>query len=226
MDRDLDLALVRLYILAHAASAPVYGVRLLEELTRHGYHLGFGTLYPMLHRLEADGLLSREDRLENGRVRKYYVATAVGRERLAWARLRLADVYQELAGEPKAEPRPIAGNDGGAPLIDLESFRAWRASTGRPRPTLLDVRSASEYGAGHVPGARHLPYEELSDRLGELERQRPIVTYCTMRHRGSARSERAAVLLRGHGFEAWALDGGLPAWVGANLPLERTNTGT
>lgn len=212
--RDLELGLIRLSILAAAAREPVYGTRLLEELMRRGFPLRYGTLYPMLHRLAADGLLVREDRLEGGHIRKYYRATPAGRDALARARRLLDEARQTLAVEP--EPAGI--------LIDLDAYRAWQAGAREPRPTLLDVRSAPEYTAGHLPGARLLPAEELSDRLGELERERPVVTYCTMRHRGSARSERAASLLRGHGYRAWALDGGLPAWVAADLPLEGAGT--
>ena len=45
---------------------------MLKELGRHGHGVSYGTLYPALHRMEEDGLLEREDRVEGGRVRKYY----------------------------------------------------------------------------------------------------------------------------------------------------------
>jgi rhodanese-related sulfurtransferase len=41
-----------------------------------------------------------------------------------------------------------------------------------------------------------------------------------MRHRGDSRSERAAALLRESGYQAQALDGGVPAWRDAGLPVE------
>jgi rhodanese-related sulfurtransferase len=44
-------------------------------------------------------------------------------------------------------------------------------------PTVLDVRDADEYAAGHLPGARHLPGAELPGRLAEVPRGRPVVTY-------------------------------------------------
>ncbi len=44
-------------------------------------------------------------------------------------------------------------------------------------PTIVDVRGAEEYQAGHVPGARHVPLDELPRRLAELPRGRPVVTY-------------------------------------------------
>jgi sulfur-carrier protein adenylyltransferase/sulfurtransferase len=43
--------------------------------------------------------------------------------------------------------------------------------------TLLDVRQPAEYIGGHLPGARLIPLPELADRLGELERAKPIIAY-------------------------------------------------
>jgi len=48
---------------------------------------------------------------------------------------------------------------------------------GPDAPTVIDVRDADEYAAGHLPGARHIPGEELGARLGEVPRGRPVVTY-------------------------------------------------
>lgn len=78
--------------------------------------------------------------------------------------------------------------------------------------TLLDVRQDFEYAEGHLPGARHIPLPELSERLNELERNLPIVTYC----RSGKRSLAAANLLSGQGFQdVMSLEGGMLAWQGA-----------
>lgn len=95
-----------------------------------------------------------------------------------------------------------------------------RPGRGDPQ-VVIDVRSADEYAVGHVPGARHIPLDQLAGRLAELPVGRPVVTYCTMRHRGDSRGGRAAALLRERGFQAHALDGGLPAWAAAGYPVER-----
>jgi rhodanese-related sulfurtransferase len=42
---------------------------------------------------------------------------------------------------------------------------------------LIDVRQPGEYEEGHLPGARLIPIAELADRLGELDRSKPVVTY-------------------------------------------------
>lgn len=59
MLRGLFLGFIRIHILFHAAEAPVFGVALMAELGRHGYQIGPGTLYPILHKLARDGQLSR-----------------------------------------------------------------------------------------------------------------------------------------------------------------------
>lgn len=68
-DRDLYSGLIRLHMLHHAVSAPIFGLGMLEELARHGYRISPGTLYPLLHGLEQKGYLrSWEER--NGRSRR------------------------------------------------------------------------------------------------------------------------------------------------------------
>jgi PadR family transcriptional regulator, regulatory protein PadR len=94
--RDLELGAIRAHILHHAWRAPVYGSWMLHELERHGYELGYGTLYPALHRMEEEGLLSREDRLEGGRVRKYYAATEKGTRELDRVRGMIQELYREV----------------------------------------------------------------------------------------------------------------------------------
>ena len=79
MLRDFFLGFVKIHILHHAAQEPIYGLAMIEELRRHGYEVSPGTIYPVLHTMEADGYLSREDRVIGGKVRKYYAITAAGR---------------------------------------------------------------------------------------------------------------------------------------------------
>lgn len=94
--RDLELGAIRVHILHHAAHAEIYGSWMLAELERHGYHLSYGTLYPALHKMEEDGLLVREDRVEGGKSRKYYVATAKGQEELERVRGMLEELHREV----------------------------------------------------------------------------------------------------------------------------------
>ena len=75
---DILLAFARVHILHHAGEEPIFGLGMMEELYRHGYRLGAGTMYPLLHRLHEDGLLSVQTETINGKRRKYYTITARG----------------------------------------------------------------------------------------------------------------------------------------------------
>jgi rhodanese-related sulfurtransferase len=44
-------------------------------------------------------------------------------------------------------------------------------------PTIIDVRGADEYAAGHIPGALHIPEDQLAKRLAEIPNDRPVVPY-------------------------------------------------
>lgn len=87
---------VRLHILHHAAKEPIFGLEMIEELARHGYRLSAGTLYPMLHALEARGYLRSSGERNEGRRRRVYRATAAGRRALAAARAKVRELFGEL----------------------------------------------------------------------------------------------------------------------------------
>jgi PadR family transcriptional regulator PadR len=93
--RELLRGAVPVHVLHHAAEDEVYGAWMSEELTRHGYPISPGTLYPLLHRLQDAGLLTSTERVVDGRVRRVYTTTPTGQEELA----RLRAVVTELAGE-------------------------------------------------------------------------------------------------------------------------------
>ena len=75
---------------------------------------------------------------------------------------------------------------------------------------LIDVRPASEYRAGHIPGARSIPLAELEARLRELPRDREIVAYC--RGPYCVMALEAAELLRKKGFRAARMEHGVVDW--------------
>lgn len=104
MTRDLIIGFLRIHILHHAAAAPVYGVWLIEELGRHGYRLSPGTLYPILHDMAKDGLLTRSEQVVGGKVRKYYAITESGRTALEEARAKLRELTNEVLGEDTPQP--------------------------------------------------------------------------------------------------------------------------
>lgn len=84
--------------------------------------------------------------------------------------------------------------------------------------TVLDVRPAEEFAAGHLPGAVNIPIEQLSRRLRELPKGREVVAYC--RGPYCLMSYDAVDLLRSKGLKARRLENGMPEWRLAGLPVE------
>ncbi|GAB3409982.1 PadR family transcriptional regulator [Flindersiella endophytica] len=97
--REFQRGAIRLHILHHAAEGEIHGAWMTEELARHGYHISPGTLYPTLHRLETDGLLTSRQQVVDGRVRRTYRITRAGRKALAEDRKALAELAREVLGE-------------------------------------------------------------------------------------------------------------------------------
>ena len=91
---------------------------------------------------------------------------------------------------------------------------------------VLDVRRREQWAAdaARLPGSVWVPFEELPRRAADLPRGRRIVAYCACPD--DATSMRAARWLEDHGHRpALVLDGGLPAWRAAGLPVEGTKVG-
>ncbi len=81
---------------------------------------------------------------------------------------------------------------------------------------VIDVREASEWEHGRVPGARHMEIDQVSLNANAIDRSRPVVFQC----RGGSRSEMVAAAFRESGWDAYNMDGGLRAWQESGLPLE------
>jgi rhodanese-related sulfurtransferase len=84
--------------------------------------------------------------------------------------------------------------------------------------TLLDVRPSLEYEAGHIRGARNIPFDELESRLRELPGGGEIVAYC--RGPYCVFADEAVEVLRGKGFRARRLTEGFPDWRARGFPIE------
>ncbi|WP_046175900.1 PadR family transcriptional regulator [Domibacillus indicus] len=94
--RKLFLGFIHIHILHHAKEHPIFGAWMLEELREHGYTISPGTLYPILHTMEEDGLLTREDRNIEGKIRKYYTITDKGTDILNEARKKACELFKEI----------------------------------------------------------------------------------------------------------------------------------
>ena len=81
---------------------------------------------------------------------------------------------------------------------------------------VIDVRADHEWDVGRIAGATHLPLDELAQRAGEIDRERPVLLYC----RGGNRSTMAAAALADAGYDAAKLSEGIVGWSEAGLPLE------
>jgi DNA-binding PadR family transcriptional regulator len=87
---------VELHVLHHAAEREIHGAWMAAELGRHGYAISPGTLYPMLHRLRDQGLLTCRDEVVEGRRRRLYRITDAGRDALTEARRALRELAAEV----------------------------------------------------------------------------------------------------------------------------------
>lgn len=82
--------------------------------------------------------------------------------------------------------------------------------------TLIDVRNATEWSAGHIDSARHIPLGHLEDRLAEIPREKPLVVQC----QSGSRSAIGASLLRARGFDRVSnFTGGISEWIRGGLPV-------
>ena len=79
--RKIFLGFVHIHILRHAYKSPFYGSWLIEHLKNHGYSMSPGTIYPILHKLENNGVLATEKiKEDDGKIRIYYSITELGIE--------------------------------------------------------------------------------------------------------------------------------------------------
>jgi rhodanese-related sulfurtransferase len=133
----------------------------------------------------------------------------------------VADFYRHLrllAESRLAEIERVVRDhiEGRGPMepIDREALLR-RAAQGEV--TVLDVRPAEEYEAGHIPGAVSVPLNELEGLLERLPRDQEIVAYC--RGPYCLFAVEAVEILRAHGYRAMRLDDSLSDWRARGLPV-------
>jgi DNA-binding PadR family transcriptional regulator len=94
--QELFSGLIRIHVLVHAAHEPVFGLAMMEELRHHGYRIGPGTMYPLLHGLERNGLLKSALISAGGRQRRVYKITRMGKRALEKAKVKVDELRNEL----------------------------------------------------------------------------------------------------------------------------------
>ena len=117
---------------------------------------------------------------------------------------------------PEACPdwAPLKFTFGGVWEIEPQALEEASASV-----QIVDVREPEEFTGplGHIRGAALIPLGELSARLGEIDRERPVVAVC----RAGGRSAQATVMLKRAGIEAAAnLAGGMLRWRSQGYPVD------
>jgi rhodanese-related sulfurtransferase/predicted transcriptional regulator len=184
---------VRLELLDLLAQAP----RTVEELARAS---GQSTANASQHlqALHAAGIVTRAR--EGTRVRYELAGDEVLR---LWLALREASALR--LAEVERAAREYVGGD--VEAIGREELVARLA---RGDVVLVDVRPAEEFAAGHIDGARSIPFEELERRLAELPPDREVVAYC--RGPFCAYAHDAVRRLQAAGRNARRLEEGWPEW--------------
>lgn len=95
--------------------------------------------------------------------------------------------------------------------VDADQARNYMGNRDSDELTILDVRQPNEYESGHISGAKLIPLPDLTERLHEIDPNKPTVVYCAI----GGRSRIAAQMLAGNGFEdVYNLSGGFKTWKG------------
>lgn len=183
------------------------GPRTVEDLARAA-GLGLSTCSAHLQRLHGAGLVTT--RRDGTRI---WYSLAGDDVAVLLADLRRV-ARRRRPGTESARRRYVGGEVGVVEVADL--LRTDRD----PSVVVLDVRPAAEFAAGHLPGAVHIPLEELAERLDELPADREVVAYC----RGDycALAHEAVRVLTAHGRSARRVSDGVLEWRAAGVPLVRT----
>jgi DNA-binding PadR family transcriptional regulator len=95
-ERKILLGFVRVHILYHAAEEGIYGAAMMEELKRHGYTISPGTMYPILHEMERDGVLQASREVIHGKPIKRYTTTVEGTRLLNRLRRFVVELSREV----------------------------------------------------------------------------------------------------------------------------------
>ena len=123
-------------------------------------------------------------------------------------------------GTLKTLLRMVFGAGSTNPEDEVGPQEALRRLKSAGSPQLVDVRSAEEHQQGRIAGSKLIPLPELGDRLGEIDRNKPVLLYC----QSGKRSGMALRLLRERGFtQAAQISGGISAWKRDDLPVETKN---
>ena len=101
-----------------------------------------------------------------------------------------------------------------APSISPAELHSQRESG--TAPVVIDVRTPEEYASGHIPDAVNIPFDQIAERISEVDAPHGVALYCMVGPR--ARKGEAALLAVGY-QKTFHIEGGLAAWQEAGLPV-------
>jgi rhodanese-related sulfurtransferase len=182
------------------------GPRTVEALAKEA-NLGLANTSQHLKALRVARLVEAE---KSG----LYVTYRLADEQVCQFFRSLRNLAESRLVEVREITREFLAERQGLEPVDREALLA-RVRAGEV--TVLDVRPAEEYRAGHLPGALSVPLKELERRLSELPRDRDIVAYC--RGPYCVLAVEAVELLRARGFSAFRLEQGVQDWRAEGLPV-------
>jgi PadR family transcriptional regulator, regulatory protein PadR len=115
-------------VVLSALQSPTYGYSLQQRLVEQGFEIDQGTLYPLLRRLDEQGLLESDWKIDEGRPRKYYRLSAAGAGVLANLTTQWGQLARVVDGMLALRPASHAASDAAA----REGSRAKTSSQGEP----------------------------------------------------------------------------------------------
>ncbi len=104
-------------------------------------------------------------------------------------------------------------------IVSISAVELHERRESEAAPVVIDVRTPDEYASGHIPGAVNVPFDQVAQRIAEIDAPHGVALYCMVGPR--ARKGESALLAAGY-EKIFHLEGGLAAWQAADLPIERT----
>lgn len=101
--------------------------------------------------------------------------------------------------------------------LSIEPAALVEVLRGAEAPRVIDVRSPAEYSAGHIPGAINVPFEEIAERIVEIDAPNGVALYCMV----GPRARKGETALREVGYtNVIHIEGGLSAWKAQGFAVE------
>ncbi|KAF0123888.1 MAG: CoA-disulfide reductase [bacterium] len=200
-----------------------------REAIKHGYEIERAIIYPNSHThyyTDAKGMFfkiiaeKKSNRVlgaqiigEDGVDKRIDVIASAIAQKATFGDLQGLDLAYAPPYSPAVDPVIVAGyvlsNKSLGLLKGMPADELKRKLDSGDRFTLLDVRDYEEYKKGHIPGAKHIPFNELRGRIGELDPDQEVIIYCLQ----GLSSYNAIRTLQGKGFtKVMNLDGGINMW--------------